>query len=382
MSMTKKVLLVTPYAKDANSFWRCVGPWSYLRKMMEGELEIEVAQDSIGLTGVAWDVISQFDLVFFHRPCRPDDLTMLQIAKNLQVPTWIDYDDWLFDVPNWNPNGATYHNAGLQNIMANMIACADVISVSTSALYNKFFPLNKNTVIIPNGYRSDLFPYRGEVQAERNKIFFWRGTNTHDADLLSVADGFKSLHAKTHFLGGPYWGVLNQMPKDSFQVLGSQDNFIYMKYLWDLRPKVLLFPLVDCFFNQCKSNIAYMEALHAGAVCVAPDMPEWHRPGVITYKPGDAQSFEEAANQAIEVSDKEHSQIVSQSYNHMKELYDISVVSHIRVKLLEALFSKSFEKNQRDPYDQLTAMWALSKLKHVPMVQVSQEQLQKKGLSS
>src|SRR5437016_2822374 len=96
------VLLVSPFSKDANSFHRCSGPWNYMAKqarIKDKQFRIALASDEVGIHGTAWDVVDQFDLVFFHRPCREDDLTILKIAKLLGVPTWVDYDDWLFDVP-------------------------------------------------------------------------------------------------------------------------------------------------------------------------------------------------------------------------------------------------------------------------------------------
>lgn len=382
--MKVKILIVTPYGQDAHSFWRCIGPMSYLAKYSGGDIEIQtMGQVQGNQEKVTWAELATFDIIFLHRPCRPDDLTVIQMARNLNIPTWMDLDDWLFDIPLWNPNAGTYHTPGIQTIMAHCIATADVVSCSTSALYDQFKKLNPNVVIVPNAYRSDLFTYR-EMASDlpRKPIFVWRGTNTHDGDIMSVASAFPSLSGKVHFLGSPPWSITRMMQPEQYQTLTHQDTLLYWKYIYGLAPKVFLVPLHDCFFNRAKSNIAYIEAMHAGAICVAPDLPEWRRPGVVTYDANDAQSFLACANHAIEMLDWEHHDMVSQAFIHMKELYDISIVNQIRIEIVKSMIDAKFERNKRDPYDQLTAIWALSRLKNTPMIEVNPETLKMKNLVS
>lgn len=366
-----RMLLVTPFSKDANSFHRALGPWSYLTKMARREgfdFEFFVAGEDTGHKGVAWDTVGQYDLVFMHRPCRTDDLTILRVAKNKNVPVWVEYDDWLFDVPPWNPHAGVYNNAALQNIIATCLACADVVSVTTSALYDQFRKVNPNVVIIPNAYRSDLYPYRQTPKAHERKEIAWRGTNTHDADMWSVAQAWSQLPGKVNFYGGPFWLVLNEMQhrQRPFQVVGSQDPFEYMRNLYNEAPRVLVAPLVDCLFNRAKSNIAYQEAMHAGALCVAPDMPEWKRPGVVTYQSGNAASFQQAVSQVFDMGDQERDEMAEHGFQDMRAMYDASVINQIRKATLLATMASDFERNNKNPMDQLLAMWAMAQLKGQP----------------
>jgi hypothetical protein len=64
-------------------------------------------------------------------------------------------------------------------------------------------------------------------------------------------------------------------------------------------------PLHVSDFNRAKSNIGWIEAVHAGAITVAPDFQEWRRPGVINYacKPRtDLPSFQTAMWMALSMS--------------------------------------------------------------------------------
>lgn len=372
--MKKKILIQTPYASDANSFWRCIGPMSYLAKNSEGEIEIYCPPEKSVLT---WSSLDQFDLIFMHRPCRPEDLVLMQVARNMNVPVWIDYDDWLFHIPDWNPNRGSYHNPGIQHIMATCLACADIVTTSTQALAKEFLELNKNTILVPNAYRSDLFPFRKKDPPDRKQIFAWRGTNTHEGDLLSIGDSFSKLPAKIHFMGGPPYSVLARMKPESYALMPMTDPMLYWKSIYDLSPKVLLFPLFDLFFNRCKSNIAWIESVHAGALCVAPDnMSEWRHPGVIGYSPHDSESFLDASRQVMGMNEAEVRNAVSDAYEYIRSKYDISIINEIRVEILKSVFCSKFERNKRDPYDQLTGMWALSVLKKQPLPRIGENEKQ------
>jgi hypothetical protein len=362
----KKIFISTPYSSDANSFWRCMGPMSYMAKHSGGEISIYLPPNGVQ---IQWDRLAEFDLIFLHRPCRREDVVLMRMAKLLNIPVWSDYDDWLFHLPAWNPSVLIYHNPEVQENMALCIATTDILSVSSIALQTEFQKINPNTVLIPNAYRSDLYPFRQSEVPERNPVFVWRGTNTHDGDLLSVASAFPKLSHKTQFLGGPAYSVLCQMNAEKYEKIDPVDPMIYWRAIYQRAPKAWLNPLDDCFFNRCKSNISWIEAIHSGAVCVAPNLPEWRQPGVITYEPGDADEFLSAAEYAIEMDPQSQNAIVSEAYDYILSKYDISVINTIRTAVFESVFQPSFKRNHRDPFQQLTGIWALNILKGQPQGQ-------------
>lgn len=355
-----RILVITPYARDASSFWRCMGPMGYLAKASDGEIAIDCPQPN---TQLAWDGLMKYDAVFFHRPCRRDDLTIMQVARNANIPVWIDYDDWLFDLPAWNPHQPAYSNPTMQLMMAHMLACADVVTCTTDALAKKFSQVNDQVVIVPNAYRSDLFPWRTATPPERKNTFFWRGTNTHDGDLLSVKEGYKHLWDKLHVFGQLPYTILQELDASQYNLIPHQDVLIYWQKIYELAPKFLVLPLDDHFFNHCKSNIAWIEACHAGAMTIGPDMPEWRQPGVISFKPNDVESFKSALELASKLTPDQFTEQAKLSYEHMRKKYDITVVNQIRIKILEAMRTPSFKKNTRSPYDQSIALWSMAALK-------------------
>jgi hypothetical protein len=360
----KHIFINSPESRDSNSFWRCVGPLSYLSKQSNGEIDIYVPGPGQMIT---WDKLANFDLIFMHRPCRAEDLIILRMARWLNIPVWSDYDDWLFSLPEWNPTAVVYHNSQTQHIMANIIACSDIVSTTTTSLYNKFKKINDNVVIIPNAYRSDLFRFRPNKLPQRNEIFVWRGSSTHDGDLISVGSSFKDLSKKIHFLGAAPYSIKSDMPEGSYVNSSMMDQFMYWRHISSLSPKVFLFPLADHFFNECKSNIAWIESIHAGAICIAPTLPEWKHPGVIGYEINNPESFKNAAELAMNLSQKETEEIVSESFEYIKSKFDISVVNQFRKAMVDSICDESFNKNNKDPFNDLTGMWALSVLKDIPL---------------
>lgn len=364
--MSKKIFVVTPDGSDSNSFWRCVGPLSYLAKHSNDEFEIRI-QPKQGVR-YFWDSIADCDIMFMHRPCTPDALKVMHIARQLGIPVWVDYDDWLFHLPEWNPYCALYHNQQTQEVIASCIACADVVTVTTELLQQEFSKLNPNVVMAPNAYRSDLFShFRKDKIPPRKDLYYWRGTNTHDGDLISVIDGFRSLTKPTLFMGSPSYVVTSSMNKDLVRKQDHVDPYGFWLMLWQLAPKVLLFPLDGHYFNQCKSNIAWIEALHAGAIVVAPDLPEWRHPGVITYIANNDQSFIQAAEEAMAIPEDKHREIVAEAYSDMKSKYGIETVNEIRLNILRSLLGPSYQRNHREPMDVLTGKWAVSVMTGRPL---------------
>src|SRR5215469_16055717 len=145
MARKIRLLVISPYTKDSNSFHRAVGPWSYLAKWArqhDFEFEFDVGGEDMGLRGIAWDTMGRYDMLFLHRPCGEDHLTFMRLARLMNIPTWVEFDDWLFDVPPWNPTVGTYNNPRLQQIIATCLACADLISVTTEPLREMFSRVN------------------------------------------------------------------------------------------------------------------------------------------------------------------------------------------------------------------------------------------------
>jgi hypothetical protein len=122
----------------------------------------------------------------------------------------------------------------------------------------------------------------------------WRGSATHDKDLALVTEQIakvieRNLSWTYQFVGEPFWWTmerLDQVPglkPKSITHVEPLDPIVYFEFLQKVKPALFIVPLEDIAFNRAKSNIAWIEATYAGAVAIAPDWPEWRKPGVINY---------------------------------------------------------------------------------------------------
>src|ERR1035437_2744530 len=118
------VLVVAPDKTDATSFYRCAGPFSALRKTNP---EIQFVYPS----EMNWTYIKNSDVVFLQRPFNDEHVRVAELAKEMRVPLWIDYDDNLLELPADNPVQAIYNETKVQNNIRYMLAIADHVTVST-----------------------------------------------------------------------------------------------------------------------------------------------------------------------------------------------------------------------------------------------------------
>ena len=59
-----------------------------------------------------------------------------------------------------------------------------------------------------------------------------------------------------------------------------QDPIYYFNNLRYTKPRAIITPLVEDVFNECKSNIAYLEATMAGALCYSNQWGEFKGKGL------------------------------------------------------------------------------------------------------
>jgi hypothetical protein len=116
---------------------------------------------------------------------------------------------------------------------------------------------------------------------------------TYSKEINTVTKEF--LEWRFMFMGFSPW-FLSESPNKGH--IPTLDIVVYMKALWDMAPSCLHVPLHDNTFNRCKSNISYIEASFAGAVCVAPAW--WSAPGSLPYT--DGQSYYEAIKAMIKLN--------------------------------------------------------------------------------
>jgi hypothetical protein len=324
-----KILFITPNTTDSCSFYRTAGIAPDLRE----KLKMEIYVTSLDKEKFTWQNLLDYNLVMFQRPFSDTSLQMALYIKNMGIPLWVDFDDYLLDIPLGNPAYEVITKA--REVIKKMTAIADVVSVTTDLLRQQLEPYSKNIRVIPNAFNDYVFKKR-KNQDERSKMILWRGGDSHLPDLMMFAE--------------PVTRVMKDYPEWIFTFMGmlpwfldysenmyhmpAQDPIFYFNSIASMASSVLHVPLIDNVFNRCKSNIAFIEAAYAGSACIAPAWDEWQKPGVMNYT--DEVGYFAWIENVIkgEVNIKERS---GQSWEYVMDCLMLNKINEQRVNLVRSL---------------------------------------------
>lgn len=184
-------------------------------------------------------------------------------------------DDDLLGVEKNSPS-YEYVNRVSKSI-ENFIQASDVITVTTPTLASKFD--EEKTVIIPNYYVDSVFDIKDDIKSEGKLKLGYYGTLTHSKDLLLIKNVISKLKGKYDFdfevIGG--FNASDNVDEDWFKAIELPPNNMdfekFMKWLsktvdWD----IAIVPLENSPFNQCKSELKFIELTILGLPGVYSDM--------------------------------------------------------------------------------------------------------------
>lgn len=317
---------------DSVAFYRGWGPLTALAETWP-ELKI------INCSEVNWSTLRQGQIVYVQRPSTDSYLKIIKMAKLNGKKVWVDFDDDLLNVPQSNSRNIHFLKDETKEIIKTALSLSDLVTVSTQALLESFAQYAGRIEILPNGYDKRLYPYRAKKLPPRKKIIFWRGSETHDDDLMqATADliNASSLHPEYEwaFIGFPFWHTIQEFKRKGIKhhVVPVMDPVFYFKFIYEMRPSIQVVPLSDNPFNRAKSNIAWIEGTHAGAIVVAPDFPEWQKPGVVPY--GYGATLYEQLKRAFAIGDDGS---LGRSENYIEENLLLDKINLKRKELIQSL---------------------------------------------
>lgn len=224
--------------------------------------------------------LSSYDLFFCHRPVTKAELNAILVAKEHGLKIVLDYDDLIWRIPVCNPAILSY-TPDAQNTTQEAVGLADLITVSTPGLAEQIrLEFGQESTVIRNAWneRGRYAKEWNEPQPDKPIKVLWRGSNTHDGDLMTHKEAFKpNARIDFHFFGSLPWYLLQayggHLPHFGFT--SPAPSFAeYMTTLRTLRPSFVVVPLEDSEFNHCKSGIAAMEAIQCGAIPMVPGYME------------------------------------------------------------------------------------------------------------
>jgi len=323
-----RILSVCPNPPDAASYYRGYGPLNQLMKKYP--VYVERGENR----SIEWSVLTGFDILFMQRPFMEEHAKLITLAKNYRLKIWVDHDDNVLEVPKDNPAHPLYNTTDVQKNVKICVGAADLVTVSTPAIKELLSAYNNDIHIVPNALHTTLLgrPIRSQP---RSKVVMWRGSNTHLGDFRTIVNTLNNLDLRdyvVHIVGDK--DVFN-MVKIKKQHAPSRDLIKYHGYIQNLKPEITIVPLVKNRFNDCKSNIAWLESTWAGGVTLATDMREWVRPGITNYS--SEEDFAKKLTWLIDYPES-HRELWNESKNHVNSKLYLNKWVKKRYSLIKSLF--------------------------------------------
>lgn len=335
-----------PDPADGTSFYRAMGPLQamvkeaarYGERMNVPQLEIVLPPKSAAGWELSWDWVAGCDIVFMQRSWNEAHVGFAELAKSLDLPVWIDWDDDLAAVRRSNPR-FRQHYEDSDRVKFNrqrMVELADVVTAPTKELARRVAPTKARVV-----ENACMFKFHNTPRARRVS---WRGGDSHQEDVDRFLPEVFELARLPQFgrwqwmfMGDVPWQVQKAVPDTRLEIENGAGLTMFVP-LWALKgPWVHIVPLANNPFNLCKSNNAWIEATCVGAVTVAPDWEEWRRPGVVNYK--DTKDFGVKLREVMNRFDErfQFSEGVTAAREHIREHLMLSKVNEKRWKILGEL---------------------------------------------
>jgi len=214
------------------------------------------------------------DAVLFQRYF-PMEATWPLVEKALGagIPVLYDTDDNFLDVPATHPMAARL--APVVPYARELLARADLVTVSTPELKRAFSGMARKVAVLPNFLDEKLWGGPLQQRREDTVRVVFAGTPSRLEDLEPLLPALDRVKAR--FGDGMelvFLGVDPGLARAT--VLPFQEDYAaYARSLMALAPDIGLAPLADTPFNRCKSPVKWLEYSAAGAAGLYAGLPPY-----------------------------------------------------------------------------------------------------------
>lgn len=218
---------------------------------------------------VGADEIADADVIILQRHVSGFFVDWIPHARALGKIILYDIDDSFWHIPTHNPAAKAFTKPVVKQIERIISLCNGVIT-STQPLAKHLARFNSNVLVIPNLIETPTVERK--QYSERLKIG-WGGSITHAQDFSSkvvtaLRHCQKKYDAQLIFLG--MLPAQFATDKDVIHIPGCAAN-IYMNQLYLADIEIAVAPLEENYFNECKSNLKFLEYGICGSAVVASD---------------------------------------------------------------------------------------------------------------
>lgn len=184
----------------------------------------------------------------------------------------LDLDD---DPEHTNPDHPDFDELeNKKDMRLRMINVADHLVVSTENIKETVKKFNPYITVIPNAIDPEIWKVKRKRRKDGKIRIVWISSGSHFPDLpllQPVMDDIMEKYDNVEFhFAGMTWG--NEKHKRFTHHTGTTGYKDFPQFFADLDPDICVAPLKDNQFNNCKSNIKWLEASMLGVPTVASDV--------------------------------------------------------------------------------------------------------------
>lgn len=254
-----KVLSITNGFKASTQI-RIINPLNILARheLLQHRIVIASKKRLFDMKHIHWA-----DVIIFQRLRHRQWLKVLIYAQQSNKVTIFEIDDNLLEIPPGHPEYGFLNKIKYKQYL-RFIELADGVTVSTEELYRYFLKYNNKTFLLPNYIDSEMCNWEiPQIQDRSCLTIGYAGSKSHKMDLAIVVDAIKKIICE--FANKIRFKFLGYIPPELIE--NSHVQFMdqipdYRTYLYYLRTSEFDFaiaPLTANLFNQCKSNIKFLE---------------------------------------------------------------------------------------------------------------------------
>lgn len=304
-----KIFVIEPTHLTNTGYWRLYRPLRVMQKLFPGTFSIEYIYEKF-----TYAQLATADVIITRRPSGSGAdmwLKFLQKAKTLDIPIIFDEDDAVMMCPEGHELAKIFERPEVRKSYQEALQTASMFWFSTPAFVETIPPLltadGAMAAVIPNAILPEDLP---DAPAPDLGIIAWQGKSIQVHDTIEA--GWDWYNLNKHKAGA--WLFFGWRPP-----LQHLDNTQTIDYIDDVDVYVSSFkknginamwkPLIDCPFNDHKSNLNWLTATMGGGYCITnyAGKPGWElaSPEILPY------------DQACELWAKSKAEIL-ENYNLLK----------------------------------------------------------------
>jgi O-antigen biosynthesis protein len=230
-------------------FYRIMQPSAFMKFVLNHEVKIVFKFKT-------FEEMLPYDLIVFQRQFEPQVLEVVNSLKALKKKVVYELDDNMWDIPQESESYKFWTPERIASAEAIMKAC-NAMTTTTEPLAEILRQHNKNVFVIPN-YIPEVNPlpkYDSVIKIG------WSGSISHNVDFNdTITRALKDIKKK--YRGKVELVFCGWIPEDLVGHVTFYEPvppMYYLNFLNQLRLHIGIMPCAKTNFNECKSNLKFLE---------------------------------------------------------------------------------------------------------------------------